>query len=141
MANYYCTSRTNYFRVTDEQKYAALYAGLYGSEDSVEDFTEKHNSELWHGFGSEGWMGWRVDPDDEPDCDGMDGFYEALQEILPDDEAFIFMEAGAEKLRYVTGYVVVVTAKKIRYMSLADWAVASAKDMLGNPDFQTKTEY
>lgn len=50
MANYECTYRTNYFRVTDEEKYKKLISKLSG--DYFEDFTE---SDL-HGFGGYGHL-------------------------------------------------------------------------------------
>lgn len=48
MANYNCTYRTNYFRVTDNEKYKKLISKISG--DYFEDFTE---SDL-HGFGGYG---------------------------------------------------------------------------------------
>lgn len=39
MANYECTSRTNYFRVTDEDAYAKPFENLC-SEDNIEKFTD-----------------------------------------------------------------------------------------------------
>ena len=60
--------------------------------------------------------------------------------ILPDDEAFILESSGYEKLRYVTGWVVVVTRKEIASMSCDAWAKKKAKELLGK-DFETKTEY
>ena len=38
MANYTAASRTNYFRVTDEDKYSELFSNLT-SEDIINDFT------------------------------------------------------------------------------------------------------
>lgn len=47
MANYECTYRTNYFCVTDEEKYKKLISKLSGD---FEDFTEDDTPDL-HGFG------------------------------------------------------------------------------------------
>lgn len=141
MDNCYSTARTNYFRVTDEEEYKSLFAGLYGYEDSVHDFTEERDSVLWHGFGSYCSIGWREDPDEDPETLGLDEFYVRLQKILPDDEAFIYMEAGAEKLRYVVGAVDIVTKNEIRTMDMTDQAIENARVMLNNPDFRTKISY
>ena len=53
MANYTATSRTNYFRVTDEAAYQNLFGELL-SESGIEDFSEEVDGILWHGFGSYG---------------------------------------------------------------------------------------
>lgn len=51
MANYECTYRTNYFCVTDEEKYKKLISKISG--DYFEDFTEDDTPDL-HGFGGYG---------------------------------------------------------------------------------------
>ena len=138
MANYMATARTNYFRVTDENRYSELFDKLY-CEDSIEDFTENKDGIIYHGFGAYGTIDYLVG--DEDDCEyDWDEFITELKKILPDDEAFIYMESGYEKLRYVTGFVLVVTNKETKSMSLDSWAKEQAKLLLGN-DFETKTEY
>ena len=66
MANYMATARTNYFRVTDEKRYAELFKGLC-SEGEVYDFTEEKDGVIYHGFGSYDSITW-VDDDDECSC-------------------------------------------------------------------------
>ena len=140
MANYYGVTRTNYFRVTDEESYKRLYEGLV-SEEFIEDFTyEDKDGNIYHGFGSYGVIDWIDRSLDEYECDFY-YFLKELQKILPDDEAFIFMESGYEKLRYVTGVAIVVTNKEIRSNNISNWAIDEARDMLGNPKFQTKLEF
>lgn len=135
MANYYAVSRTNYFRVTDEEKYNDLIDGL-SSEDEFHDFTYKdENGVTWHGFGTYGNFSYNLDEDGN-----MGDFYEELQKILPEDEAFMLFESGYEKLRYVTGYVDLVTHNNICGMSIEEWAIQKAKELVG-PTFTTKTEY
>lgn len=51
MANYYGKVRTNYFRVTDEEKYLEIRRGLQGTEDTIEFWDEDRNGVLCHGFG------------------------------------------------------------------------------------------
>ena len=51
MANYLATARTNYFRVTNEEKYQELFSKLV-SEDEIEDFTEIKDGTTYHGFGA-----------------------------------------------------------------------------------------
>lgn len=136
MANYMGTCRTNYFRVTDEEKYQELFSNLV-AEDNIHDFTRVKDRVLYHGFGSYDSITYYDEESDE--CD-FDFFLDELQKILPDDEAFIFMESGYEKLRYVTGYVVVCTSKEIKSMNMSSWAIVEARKMLGN-DFDTDLEF
>ena len=150
MSNYYAHSRTNYFRVTDEEKFAELFANLVADEDEVSDFTKAENGVTFHAFGSYGSIDYRVPAisDESDGCDedydydyDFDGFLSELQKILPDDEAFIYMESGYEKLRYITGIAIVVTKNKIETVDIRSGAVALARKMLNNDSFQTQMEY
>jgi hypothetical protein len=142
MANYMGTSRTNYFRVTDEDKYQELFKNLRSTEDDIHDFTTDNNGVIYHGFGSYSSIDYVVSVDDEYDDEeyDFDAFLHELQKILPDDEAFMYFESGYEKLRYVGGYVLVCTNKEIRSTSLDHWAIEQAKQLLGD-DFTTQTSY
>lgn len=53
MADYICTYRTNYFRVTDEEKYQKLINKLAGEDLEIFD---DENSNGMHGFGGTGSM-------------------------------------------------------------------------------------
>lgn len=147
MANYYATSRTNYFRVTDEEKYNELFKNLVGLESEICDFTftKEENGITLHGFGSYGPISYRVpnsntDEYDDEDYD-FDQFLAELQAILPENEAFIYMEAGNEKLRYITGFSVVVTKNDIESVEICDEALKVAKRLLKKEDFETQMEY
>lgn len=136
MANYIGTSRTNYFRVTNEQKYNELINNLI-CEDNIHDFTEERNGILYHGFGAYDSIEYMENEYDDYD---FNKFLKELQKILPDNEAFIYFEAGHENLRYVSGFVLVCTNKEIKSMSLDVWAKEQAKKLLGS-DFETQTSY
>lgn len=136
MANYIGVCRTNYFRVTDEKRYEELFNRLC-AEDTIHDFTKEKDGVLYHGFGCYDSIDYL---DEETKEYYFDVFLEELQKILPDDEAFILMESGHEKLRYVTGYVVVCTSKEIKSMSSSTWAIIEARKMLGK-DFDTELDY
>lgn len=140
MANFYGTERTNYFRVTDEEKYNALFKRLCtDTGDKVFDFTKTdNNGNILHGFGAYGCIEFgpeRKDSeeleDDEEEYEdyegGMDTFYELLTEILPEGEAFIQVCIGNEKLRYLTAETVVVTRYEIQFFNAQkmamDWAL------------------
>jgi len=137
MANYMSVTRTNYFRVTDEDRYNELF-GMLSSEDAVHDFTKTDsNGIVWHGFGCYGDVEYYDENNDEYD---FDEWLNKLQDVLPDDEAFILESAGHENLRYVTGWTVVVTKDEIASISCDAWAKRKAKELLGG-DFVTKTDY
>ena len=141
MANYMASARTNYFRVTDEEKYKELFNGLCG-EDDIADFTKEENGVVYHGFGSYCSIEYCAPSEEDDDYEyNFDAFLDELQKILPDDEVFVYMEAGNEKLRYVSGYVIVMTNKECKSMSLDNWARQQAKQMLNNDDFETQMTY
>lgn len=136
MANYLATSRTNYFRVTDEDKYAELFNHLV-SEDFIEDFTEERDGVLYHGFGTYGSIDYKAAEENDSD---FDTFLKEIQTILPEDEAFIYTEVGHEKLRCVTGVSIVYTNTELKSMSLSSWALNQAKQILGE-DFSTQMDF
>ena len=167
MANYYGTVRTNYFRVTDEAAYRRLFSGL-SSDDEIQDFTKMdEKGELLHGFGSYSSVnyfppseGTWVDIDDEDDedrdedfkeeeeyyrdedCDpDFDLFLSEMQRIIHPDDAFVLMEIGNEKLRYLVGSAIVVTQKGIESIDLESEAMKKARTLLGNPKYDTRCQY
>lgn len=145
MANYNGASRTNYFRVTDEEKYDELFNNLT-AEFGIEDFTKNVDGVIWHGFGAYSSIDYLYkDDSEEYDEDedyeyNFDMFLEELQKILPDNEAFIYMESGHEKLRYVGGSAIICTNKECKSVDLTYFAITTAKEMLGS-DFKTQLEY
>ena len=141
MANYCSCSRTNYFRVTDEEKYKSLFENLVGGEDEVHDFSKEENGVRYHAFGAYGSIDYVAFNGGEDYDYDFDLFLEELQKILPDDEAFIYMESGHEKLRYITGLSVVVTKDKIESLDIRNAALEKARKMLGNPKFNSGLEY
>ena len=137
MANYMSTTRTNYFKVTDEEKYEKLFSMLC-SEDNIRDFTEKREDGIYHGFGAYGDISCYNEELDE----FTDEFYDGLKDILPDGEAFIMISSGYEKLRYVSGFATIVTNDGIEVISLEEAAKKKAGEMLGlDGPFQTQIEY
>ena len=138
MANYMATTRTNYFRVTDEEKYDQLIEGLT-PKNNIRDFTKKdEDGTIWHGFGCMGSIDYC--PQDNDECD-FDAFIRELQKILPENEAFILMESGYENLCYVVGFVAVVTKDKSKTIDMHTLALECAKEMLGNSDFRSRLDY
>ena len=65
----------------------------------------------------------------------FDGFCEALQSILPDDEAIIITETGHEGLRSLCGYSFVITKNKTGEVDINKESLKLARELLGNPNF------
>ena len=149
MANFIGTARTNYFHVTDEEKYKYLFNGLVGSDDEIISFDETDkNGKILHGFGSYSSIYWSPskadgNPDwlDEDDADGYEDFLNQLSKILPEDEAFVLIDVGHEKLRYLSGFATIVTNKDIKYVDLTNTTQTVAREMLQKPDYKLEIEY
>ena len=136
MANYIATGRTNYFRVTDEEAYKNLLAGVINVAGDI-SYTADDGT-IMHGFVVEGGGIEYYDSEEEEFI--PDYFESEIQKLLPEDEAFIYMEAGWEKWRYVTGYSIVVTKNNIEYFDIIDMALDKANELLGK-DFCTQATY
>ena len=107
MANYFGSARSNYFKVKSE---TAFLAAMNEVPD-IEVHTGKDGTVcvLVSGGDYGGWptSTWNEDTDDIIEIDVPT----IVSEHLADDEVAIFMEAGAEKLRYIVGYAVAINSK------------------------------
>lgn len=127
MANVESTTRTNLFHVTDEERYQELFGGIIG-EDVYDLSKALPDGTLIHGFGAYNGVDYQENEEAEYD---FDTFLKELQKILPDNEVFVYITAGNEKLRSVFGAACVVTNREIRWMNLEQWASDAARNMLG----------
>lgn len=64
MANYVSAQRTNYFKVTDEEKYAELMSRVRGDEDILHLWTEEKDGTIFHAFGCESSMSYYPENED-----------------------------------------------------------------------------
>lgn len=100
MANYYGTARTNFFRLKDEAAVAKLeeWCALTGNE------LHTHPTETlcFMVSGQQDSGGFNFFAVDEDDCD-LELWWTDICHLLADGEVIVAMEAGAEKLRYVSG--------------------------------------
>ena len=143
MANYYGATRTNYFRVNDEAGFEKFLDHILPAEDELHVWSEmSEDGTKYYGFGCySGLIGYVEDPEDEFDyCEAWDKFVEGLQKFVADDDAVIIMEAGNEKLRYVTGIVTIITKKDAESMDMRYFAIDRARELLGY-SWNTKCEY
>lgn len=131
MASYVCAIRTNYFRVTEEEKFRNLIDEFLSGSCEVFTRTDVNSNKLV-GFGSDENINW---PEDET------GFFSGLQECLAEDDSIIVLEVGHEKLRYLIGAATIITRSSIETIDLTSLAISKAAEMLGNPDYTTCCEY
>lgn len=125
MANYIGTFRSSYFRVENEDAYESLKHHLVVTDDDVEFWNEEKDEEIYHGFGGYGdIVGYVENVKAYEDCESdeeqpdYDRFMKELSKIIKEGNACIIMSAGHEKLRYVSGDVVVIIKNHVEYDSL-----------------------
>jgi len=152
MANYYGKTRTNYFSVTDKEKFRQIIALCGASDDNIKIIEKvQDDGSIKYGFYCESSIDGlpiaadadntdKDYEDDNVDYD-YDAFCEALQKILPDDDAIIITEVGSEKMRYLIGICTVITNKDFKCIDINREAVKLAAAMLENPEFTTQIEY
>lgn len=138
MANYTATFRTNYFRVTDKEKFQNAVSSMYVSDGNVEVY-EENGCFMFGGDGN--LMGAIPEPAEEGDEPDFALMVEQLQDVLPDGEAILLMTAGHEKLRYVVGTTLVITKKEHKFIDMKDVAMIAAREMLDDPKWNTRCEY
>lgn len=144
MANYCCAVRTNYFRVKDAGKFRTFFENVAGCEDSVKLWEEKaDDGSVLFGFGCYGGIfGIRDDEDEDADYDvAYDDFIDGLQKHVAEDDAVIILEAGNEKLCYLTGHATIITSDTVAGADMISAAIEIARKNLGNKEYTTRTEY
>ena len=178
---HYGKTRTNYFSVTDENKFKEIIGmcrgdgeveiisndkGKFGfmCEGSIlgfpEDIEENKDNFGCHNCGHT----WYAAQDSEsdatdfcPECNSAnveeieyynddvdysyDKFCEALQTVLPDNEAIIITEIGSEKMRYLSGHSMVITNKQTKFVDLRAESLNAARVLLGLSNYNTPMEY
>ena len=147
MSNYACTVRTNYFKVTSEEAYADLMSHVKGIESELKLFTRTaEDGTIYHGFGCFSELSYYpanvsvYDEDDEPA--EWDLFTEEPSKLLPEDEAVIIQEAGAEALRYITAFAEIITRHGREVVDLSHCAMEKASQMLKDyPQWTTQLDY
>ncbi len=124
MSDWYGAARSNYFKVKDKKEFK-----VFCDNWNVE-LIDNQNEEV--GFLSNDSFGHL--PECRYDAHGNEiesGFIEALSKHLMDGQVAICMEAGAEKLRYITGYAIAINNKgQYREINLDD--IYKKAEKLGN---------
>lgn len=146
MSEYICTTRTNYFHVKDPAAFRDFMGRVHGSVDFITLWQEQDDEgRPVFGFGTHGAISGlknaEADDDDTLDESAYDEFIQGLQEHVAENDAVILLEAGHEKLRYVTGAATILTNTGYEHLDLAAMAVSRASELLGIPDWCTKCDY
>ncbi|MFZ5497280.1 MAG: hypothetical protein ACOZE5_18310 [Verrucomicrobiota bacterium] len=104
MANFYCTARTNYFAVKNEKKFLAWVAQR--EITAVRSQEQSSQFALFPGESDDGgaFPNYDCETDDEID------FVAELAGHLRKGSVAVIVEAGAEKLRYISAHATAVAA-------------------------------
>jgi len=142
MANYYATARTNYFEVKDPDKFKAFVAkmpDLVLIEKTVCDAKRKRTLYGFYVENPDGggfptvWATRKGQWQDVALCN-------ATARHLKDGEIAIFVEAGHEKSRYVTGYAIAINSKG-KSVELCIDNIYNMLDKLAPKGAVTRAEY
>lgn len=137
MANYESVTRSNYFHVKDEDAFSKFMDTVSG--DDMHCWSDKdEDGNTLHAFGCYGSIYGVPIGAEEND---FDFFLSGLQKHIAPEDAVILMESGHEKLQYVTGYATIITAGDIETISIYDFAMAKAKEMLKNQEYSTRLDH
>lgn len=106
MANWYGTARSNYFRVRNPEAFkdwvrSLPELGFWEFDDQPQLFGIYSNCP-----DSGGWPTWRTGDDGEDE--GEIDIASELAEHLAEGEVAVLIEAGAEKLRYISGQAIAI---------------------------------
>ena len=141
MANYYGMTRTNYFAVTDADRFKEIVSKLHG-EGEIGYYEHEYDKGKFMFYCDCNLDGYIEDEDDEDSWDkAYDSMVKQLQTILPEGEAIILTEVGNEKMRYLTAHSLIITANSTASVDLGEMALAEAARVLGNPDYTTQMDY
>lgn len=119
MANYCCSSRTNYFKVKKLNDFKAALNDKSFCEDPL-SIWEKEGMVALGAYGS-------ITTYYDEETDDMKEIFSILQEHMEDDQIIIMQESGYEKLRYVTGFAWVITKDSIDFIDVLDVAIKRAE--------------
>lgn len=110
MANFYGTARSNYVRVKDEAAFRKWADDLLCPAVEVIEGTGEEEGLLGlaEAEGDGTAPSARVAVGDDGPYDIDIDFFSEVAEHLADNEVFVWIEAGAEKLRYISGNAVAV---------------------------------
>lgn len=135
MANYYGKTRTNYFKVTDEEKFKEIMEKCRMNDSEDGECCPKYKIEknedgdticMFYGYGSVLGYGDKEDPTEFD----FDSFGYDLCDILPEGEAIIIRHIGSEKFNYLNACATIITSESINFVNFDNLLKIEAKKIL-----------
>lgn len=145
--------RTNYVHITDIERFKAILQNCITENGTKIEVLESvdSNGQKVYGFAvADDIAGYEVDaqghvvdqidgkPEDEDFEISADAYLEDLQSVIATGDALIITTIGYEKIRWLTGEVMILTNDEIMYHNLENIARKSAQKMLNNPEWDTQ---
>lgn len=155
MANYNCVWRTNYFNVKDAEFFRQVMEMAKRTSEDLYIGEDPDGTFMLGGYGCPSFCpGWLDDEKvqdakellekigmNDVDNEEDDIFFDVLQKCVADDDAILFKEGGAEKLRYVNLSAGIITSKSIEWIDIEKQMTETARKMLNNDSWETKLDY
>ena len=152
MSTYYTWTKTNWFRVSDENKFKDILNNLSifsETDDKIIHNSYKDNDGYYHHrLMCYGELLGKYDQDNEEYEDIETALYKPLQELLPSNsDVFVLKYVGVEKLRSVDSGYTIVTKHDIVYNNIDRVIDKNVSELIGDDiliDFEYKdsnTEY
>jgi hypothetical protein len=136
MANYYESTRTNYFKVKDATAFQS-FIQKFGGIDLVVQEKTGHYALLFDSESSVPCFYYDEEKDDDVEID----FMHELSRHLCDDSIAVIMGAGAEKLRFINGYAYAINSKGEQVELNLAHIYKLARDKFGEKAEITLAEY
>jgi hypothetical protein len=136
MANWYGSSRSNYFRVKESDAFLK-----WAEERGLGVFKNKEEAGLFAIHGGEStddgsWPGYDMEGDTEIDL------VTELAQHLANRQVAVLIEVGAEKLRYLTGVAIAIDPKgRVAELTLGDIYRKAARSFRIPENEITRAEY
>ncbi len=111
MADWYGSARSNYFRVKDIDAFRKLCKIWNITPITDEKSPVRVGFLCDSNFSNGGLPDYRYEDSENGEEFDFDDFLSELSALLMDDEVAVMMEAGAEKLCYVTGCAIAINSK------------------------------
>ena len=129
--------RTNYFKVTDVDKFTTILSKCKLEDDEqIQLFNKDIDGEKLYAFGcSSNVEGYCYEEIDEPN---FDDFISDLQTIIAPGHSIIMMEIKYRLLCYIYSAAFVITADSVDTLDLTQLATEKAAEVLGNSEYNPK---
>lgn len=139
MANYEGKTRTNYFRVKDEEYFKNVISYMGATTGTVEYWTKQEDNQTYYAFGcTRSLLGiYKIEKEDFD----FDEAINLLQSLVHEEDAIIMLEVGYRNLEFVDACSTIITSNSIDYLNLMHSSIEKAKELLNNKDYEPECSY